>query len=137
MFSSRDRRATPGSYLSKLQGEHDLNIKYPHRLNLCVNYPYASVPVNKSDYSYDVPPREDITLEDFEIWAIERLRVLGEIESSLVRNRTYDELRSVTSLQCKKYLPLSSNSAISVDREAERRKDHVSHFVLRLAFCRS
>lgn len=135
MFSSRDRRATSGSYLSKLQGEHDL--KYPHRLNLCVNYLYASVPVNKSDYSYDVPPQEDITLEDFEMWAIERLRVLGEIESSLVRNRTYDELRSVTSLQCKKYLPLNSNSAISVDREAERRKDHVSHFVLRLAFCRS
>jgi DNA primase large subunit len=87
--------------------------------------------------SYDIPPLEDITLEDFEIWAIDRLRVLGEIESSLVRNRPYDEMRSVTTQQCKKYLPLNSSSAISVDRDEERRKDHVSHFILRLAFCRS
>ena len=87
--------------------------------------------------SYDVPPRYDVTLEDFEVWAIDRLRVLGEIESSIVRNRSYDDLRAVTALQCKKYLPLNSNSATSVDRDAERRKDHASHFVLRLAFCRS
>ena len=31
--------------------------EYPHRLNL-----------------YEIPPTADITLEDFEIWAIDRLR---------------------------------------------------------------
>ncbi|KAF8580894.1 DNA primase, large subunit [Ramaria rubella] len=120
MFNSRDMRAVPGARDAKASYGDIHTLKYKHRLNF-----------------YDVPPREDITLEDFEIWAIDRLRVLGEIESSFVRNRGYDEMRSVTNLQCKKYLPLNSNSAISVDREAERKKDHVSHFVLRLAFCRS
>ena len=37
---------------------------------------------------------------------------------------------------CKKYQSLSSNSHGSVDQDGERRRDHVSHFVLRLAFCR-
>jgi len=40
-----------------------------------------------------------------------------------------------------KYLPLSSNTAAQPGRESqveyERRKDHYSHFILRLAFCRS
>ena len=59
----------------------------------------------------------------------------GEIKSSIMRNRSYDDLRAVAALQCKKYLPVNSNSATSVDRDAERR--NASHFVLRLAFCRS
>ena len=59
----------------------------------------------------------------------------GEIESSIVWNRSYDDLRAVAALQCKKYLPLNSNSATSVDRDAECH--NTSHFVLRLAFCRS
>jgi DNA primase large subunit len=39
--------------------------------------------------------------------------------------------------QCRKYLPLNSNTASFVDKETERRRDHLGHFVLRLAFCRS
>ena len=63
------------------------------------------------------------------------MHVPGEIESSIVWNRSYDDLRTVVALQCKKYLPLNSNNTTSVDRDAERR--NTSHFVLRLAFCRS
>lgn len=37
---------------------------------------------------------------------------------------------------CKKYLLLNANSNEGADLDSERRKDHVSHFVLRLAFCR-
>ncbi|GBE81991.1 DNA primase large subunit [Sparassis latifolia] len=95
-------------------------LKYPHRLNF-----------------YDRPPLGDITIEEFETCALDRLRILAEIESSFVRNRPYAELTTVTLEQCKKYLPLNSSTAISVDRDAERKKDHVGHFVLRLAFSRS
>ncbi|OBZ75528.1 DNA primase large subunit [Grifola frondosa] len=97
-----------------------LHSQIPHRLNF-----------------YDRPPLDDITIEEFETCALDRLRVLAEIESSFARNRSYDELKTVTLEQCKKYLPLNSSTAIAVDRDAERRKDHVGHFVLRLAFCRS
>ncbi|KAG8958981.1 hypothetical protein FRC03_008567 [Tulasnella sp. 419] len=93
---------------------------YPHMLNF-----------------YDRPPLMDITMDEFETWAIDRLRVLAEIEASFVRNRSFEDLKNVTQAQSAKYLPLSSNSAYLRDLQGERLKDHVSHFILRLAFCRT
>jgi DNA primase large subunit len=78
-----------------------------------------------------------VTLEQFESYALNRLRVLAEIESSFVRNRTQEDLRQIIITQQKKYLPLNSNTAVTIDHDEERKRDHVSHFVLRLAFCRS
>ncbi|CAE6452604.1 unnamed protein product [Rhizoctonia solani] len=95
-------------------------LKYPYRLNF-----------------YDEPPLCNVTLEEFETWGIQRLRVLAEIESCNVRNRTFEDTKLVALAQSKKHLPLSSTSAISVNRDLERKRDHVSHFVLRLAFCRT
>ncbi|KAG9045970.1 hypothetical protein FS837_005328 [Tulasnella sp. UAMH 9824] len=96
------------------------HLRYPHRLNL-----------------YERPPLDEITLEQFETWAIDRLRILAEIEASLARNRTQEELKTVIKSQCAKYLPLSANSAHERPLDAERQKDHISHFILRLAFCRT
>lgn len=79
----------------------------------------------------------DVTVEEFEICALDRLRILAEIESSRARQRSWEELKAVTITQCTKYLPLNATSATSVDRDSERKKDHLGHFVLRLAFCRS
>ncbi|OLL24461.1 DNA primase large subunit [Neolecta irregularis DAH-3] len=99
---------------------------YPHRLNF-----------------YIEPPRNEITLEDFELWAICRLHVLGEIESSLFRNKSVKEMDIILKPLIDKYLPLSSNTSRNstsqnhTASEQERRKDHYSHFILRLAFCRS
>ena len=87
--------------------------------------------------SYDYPPTEEITIEEFEICALDRLRVLAEIESSYARNRPWEELRNVTVVQSKKYLPLDNNTATTVDLATQRKSDHLGHFVLRLAFCRS
>ncbi|KAI0362235.1 DNA primase large subunit [Trametes cingulata] len=96
------------------------HLKYPLRLNF-----------------YDKPPIEDITIEEFETSALDRLRVLAEIESSYARNRTFKELCEVMKSICEKYLPLHSDSAARENADVERRKDHIGHFVLRLAFCRS
>ncbi|KAI9446392.1 DNA primase large subunit [Lactarius indigo] len=95
-------------------------LKYPHRLSL-----------------YDQPPTEDITIEEFETCAIDRLRVLSEIESCYARNRPFDELKEITHSQSEKHIPLDHNSATTKDRDGQRRKDNTGHFVLRLAFCRS
>ena len=79
----------------------------------------------------------DVTIEEFELFAIDRLRVLGEIESSWARNRRPEELKNVVGDHCGKYVPLSNNTAKTVELDEQRRKDHIGHFVLRLAFCRS
>lgn len=98
----------------------------------------ALICANTVSISYDRPPLYDVTLEEFETCAIDRLRVLAEIESSFVRNRPWDDLKAVTTAQNNKYMPLGANTAEGmVDLESERRRDHLGHFVLRLAFCRS
>jgi hypothetical protein len=88
-------------------------------------------------HSYEKPPLGDVTIEEFELFAIDRLRVLGEIESSWARNRPLEELKQVVGNQCGKYVPLGNNTASTIDLDEQRRKDHIGHFVLRLAFCRS
>lgn len=94
--------------------------------------------VANRNFSYDTPPVDDISLDEFENFAIDRLRVLSEIEASFVRNRTYDELKTIVKQQTDKYLPLHSSIALGRDLlDSERRKDHIGHFILRLAFCRS
>lgn len=86
--------------------------------------------------SYDRPPVLDITLEEFETCAIERLRVLAHIESLSHRSLPYPQLVAGIASYAKQHLPLSSNSAHSADKVSERRRDEIGHWVLRLAFCR-
>jgi DNA primase large subunit len=87
--------------------------------------------------SYDTPPTHNVALEEFESCAIDRLRVLGEIEACFARNRPPDERKTIVKAQCHKYLPLDPNDSLSRAQFEQRRRDHVGHFVLRLAFCRS
>lgn len=111
-------------------------LKYPTRLNLCVAPAEHETTCIKLP-SYDQPPLFDVTLEEFEQCALDRLRILAEIESCAARGRPWDETKTVIGAQCLKYLPLHATSALRVDRDAERRKDHLGHYILRLAFCRS
>lgn len=117
-------------------------VDYPHRLNL-----------------YETPPTAEITLEQFEQWAIDRLRgalpsslpfpsspaassiqanqrhpVLAELEACSYRNKTATETASHIKPLLDKYLQLESNSSGSSLLPAQRQKDHYSHFILRLAF---
>ncbi|GAA5963393.1 hypothetical protein JCM3765_003053 [Sporobolomyces pararoseus] len=96
------------------------SLKYPHRLNF-----------------YESPPTEEITLEEFEVWAIDRLRLLADIESAQARNRSPAEIKTIVENRSKEFMPLHSASSRMVDTDVERKKDSYSHFVLRLAFCRS
>ncbi|TVY18277.1 putative DNA primase large subunit [Lachnellula arida] len=93
------------------------NVEYKHRLNF-----------------YATPPTADITLEQFEQWAIDRLRVLAELEACSFRNKSPAETATHMKPLLDKYLPLSSSTSGSTALQAERQKDHYSHFILRLAF---
>jgi len=91
--------------------------QYPHRLNF-----------------YATPPTADITLEQFEQWAIDRLRILAELEACSFRNKTPAETAAYMKPLLDKYLPLDANSSSSSQLHSQRQKDHYSHFILRLAF---
>ncbi|KAL8714944.1 MAG: hypothetical protein Q9220_001457 [cf. Caloplaca sp. 1 TL-2023] len=95
---------------------------YPHRLN-----------------TYHIPPTAEIRLEDFEQWAIDRLRVLTELEACSFRNKTPTETADHIKPLLDKWLRLDSNSSSAQGPQDprlqdQRRKDHYSHFILRLAF---
>jgi DNA primase large subunit len=90
---------------------------YPHRLNFYVE-----------------APTTEITLEQFEQWAIDRLHILAELETCSARNKTAAEATIHMKPLFDKYLPLSANSSGSPHLFAQRQKDHYGHFILRLAF---
>ena len=104
---------------------------YPYRLNM-----------------YAVPPVQDITVDEFEQWALDRLHILSEIENASARNQSWAETKMAIEKRMNEYMPLRSNAvaqsgsmttstAKTKELLSERRKDHISHFVLRLAFSRS
>ncbi|MCJ1336255.1 hypothetical protein MMC09_001531 [Bachmanniomyces sp. S44760] len=105
---------------------------------------FADAAYKQQDYSqrlnlYIVPPTAEITLEQFEQWAIDRLRILAELEACSFRNKSPTETGAHITPLLQKYLPLSSNTSSANgcrdDRlKLERQKDHYSHFILRLAF---
>ncbi|KAL8940655.1 MAG: hypothetical protein Q9216_002703 [Gyalolechia sp. 2 TL-2023] len=95
---------------------------YPHRLNI-----------------YHVPPTTEIRLEEFEQWAIDRLRILAEVEACTFRNKTSAETADHIKPLLERWLRLDPNSSSAQGcadprLQDQRRKDHYSHFILRLAF---
>ncbi|TEY64853.1 hypothetical protein BOTCAL_0142g00100 [Botryotinia calthae] len=114
-FSKRQKPDYRKTQFAEKPAYKDLN--YPHRLNF-----------------YSIPPTADITLEQFEQWAIDSLRVLAELEACSFRNRTPAETAANMKPLLDKYLPLSASSSGSSALQVERQKDHYSHFILRLAF---
>lgn len=59
--------------------------------------------------------------------------MLRAIETAALRNK---DLKLEIQKTVEEYLPLKSNSSKSDTLYEERRKDHISHFVLRMAYCR-
>lgn len=86
--------------------------------------------------SYEKPPLLDITLEEFETCAIDRLKVLAHIESLSSRSLAPAVYSSTVATFVKTHVPLNSNSARSANLDEERRRDEIGHWVLRLAFSR-
>ncbi|KAM6185844.1 DNA primase large subunit isoform 1-T1 [Rhynchocyon petersi] len=102
----------------RLAGDHR-NASYPHSLQF-----------------YLQPPTENISLMEFENFAVDRLKLLKTVENlgvSLVKGG--DEYQSKLELELRK-LKFSYRENLE-DEYEPRRKDHISHFILRLAYCQS
>jgi len=101
---------------------------------------------------YLQPPTMDISLESFEDLAVQRLKVLRVFEKQNLSGKAKfskewidaitKELRDTKPVNTlSKYYELAEkgeNGKIKMDDYMENReKDHVSHFILRLAYCRT
>ncbi|SCU85260.1 LAMI_0C10638g1_1 [Lachancea mirantina] len=91
---------------------------------------YSSLYETKLSF-YEFPPQGEITLDQFETWAIDRLKVLLEIESCIQRSKTGKETELIIKPLFQKLLPFNT------DNLEDRKKDYYSHFILRLCFCRT
>lgn len=96
---------------------------------------------------YKVPPVDDISLQEFETLALERLSLLRCLSTATTLKglRMFSEewtdfvINDLRNQGLKYYAKLcekSSCGTLQADLEA-RRKDHIAHFILRLAYCRT
>lgn len=126
-FTTRKARDRPQV---RIESE-DLESLYPHNVLM-----------------YHLPPTQNLTLEQFEELAIERLKVLRILEQASSKNLRVlsDEWHETVMAELnqsglKSYARLADgHSSISTTKDADslaRRKDYISHFILRLAYCRS
>lgn len=89
---------------------------------------------------YHIPPTEDISLQTFEELAIERLNVLRILDQAANKNLRImseewkDAIKAdLTQAGLTNYLRLIDGRGDA----AARRRDYISHFILRLAYCRT
>lgn len=109
-----------------------------HAFQLSSQTPGKSTPYECRASFYSVPPLLEITLDEFEQWAIDRLKVLIEIESCVARSKSFRDVDATVKPLLQKYLPLSPDSSLNADLVLqERKKDHYLHYILRLVFCRT
>lgn len=96
---------------------------------------------------YKIPPIENITLQKFETLALERVTLLRTLSTATTLKglRAYSEewteyvISELRTQGLKYYSKLCEKTACAIsetDIEA-RRKDHIAHFILRLAYCRT
>ncbi|XP_077345639.1 DNA primase large subunit-like isoform X1 [Lithobates pipiens] len=89
---------------------------------------------------YQVPPTENISLSEFETFAVERLKLLKSIENlgvSYVKVSADYTTKLENELRKLKFPYRSPQNDINDEAYDQRRKDHISHFILRLAYCQS
>ncbi|NXO03477.1 PRI2 primase, partial [Rhinopomastus cyanomelas] len=85
---------------------------------------------------YREPPTENISLAEFESFAVDRLRLLKVVENlgvSYVRTSEFYKTKLEAELRKLKF----PYKALAEEDYEARRKDHISHFILRLAYCQS
>ncbi|KAF9942500.1 hypothetical protein BGZ67_001482 [Mortierella alpina] len=102
---------------------------------------YEEMPYPTRLNFYKDPPPLEISIEEFEQFALDRMQILSALLTAQMRNLTPEQLDKTMNEAFKKYMPMAPNSIGSHIQTGhlteERKKDHISHFILRLAYSRS
>ncbi|XP_051116611.1 probable DNA primase large subunit [Andrographis paniculata] len=86
---------------------------------------------------YRSAPELEVRLEDFEIYAVQRLRVLKGISDGLSRGKKPNEMKILVKELWDAHMSHSLDAHMSHSEASEvTNKDIISHFVLRLVYCR-
>ncbi|KAJ8386337.1 hypothetical protein AAFF_G00174340 [Aldrovandia affinis] len=88
---------------------------------------------------YSQPPIENISLSEFETFAVERLKLLKTVDNlgvSYVKG-SEDYKRKLSTEISNLNFPFRSEAGMVATELEKRRKDHISHFILRLAYCQT
>lgn len=116
-----------------------------------MNFPRSKVKQEAESHSrlqmYKTPPEHKISLEDFETISAERLKLLRDVETfGIRRKKDSPEYKNDMWTSLKKFLDYTystddkkttRNPHYIDDLKKETVKDNTSHFILRLAYCRS
>ncbi|KAJ8324867.1 DNA primase subunit pri2 [Batrachochytrium dendrobatidis] len=92
---------------------------------------------------YSTPPKDELSLYEFETYALDRLRVLRAIETAHLRFKHIGDVAAVKYIDpvLTSHLDLKRNTLLNTVGPSvlyeQRRKDHISHFILRMAYCRT
>ncbi|KAJ1513337.1 hypothetical protein HMI54_003883 [Coelomomyces lativittatus] len=86
---------------------------------------------------YVRPPEHEISIEEFESFALARLKLLKALETASLKSKTEDDLKLTLTEAEATYMPLHPNNADIARLDEERSKDHVSHFILKLAYAKN
>ncbi|XP_059214789.1 DNA primase large subunit [Centropristis striata] len=89
---------------------------------------------------YGQPPLENISLTEFEAFAVDRLKLLKTIENvgvSYVKQSENYMKKLEYELKALNFLYRADASQSGHSEYEKRRKDHISHFILRLAYCQT
>lgn len=97
-------------------------------------YPLSNLPKLSM---YADAPSADIALEDFELYALDRMRVLKAIDDGMSRGKKPAEMEVLIQEEANKHLKTTDAISGRGADDAALTKDEVSHFALRLAYCRT
>uniref|UniRef100_A0A6Q2WZJ1 DNA primase large subunit n=1 Tax=Esox lucius TaxID=8010 RepID=A0A6Q2WZJ1_ESOLU len=89
---------------------------------------------------YSQSPTENISLSEFETFAVERLKLLKTVENlgvSYVKTSEQYTKKLDTEFSSLNFPFRSEKSSSGPSEYEKRRKDHISHFILRLAYCQT
>jgi DNA primase large subunit len=91
-----------------------------------------------------VPPQNDVSLKDFEDLAVERLKLLRILEQAGLKypkilSEEWKEhvINELNHEGLKYFVRLIKGNGNTEQDKLARRRDYLSHFILRFAYCRS